>query len=110
MLSEYCGLNSPHLMSQAIPIRPELKDLLKELYTKAADKWEDIGILLGIDTRELDALKAMETHTPQSCLRDMFKIYLKRIKPQPSWSAIAEALEFLGDEELATQLRSKYCN
>ena len=31
-----------------MPVQPELRDLLKELYSKAADKWEDIGILLGI--------------------------------------------------------------
>lgn len=33
--------------------QPELKDLLKELYTKAADKGEDIGILLEIASRKL---------------------------------------------------------
>ena len=106
-LSEW--YHSPYFTFVAIPVKPKLKDILTELYTKAASKWKDIGILLGIDSRELDALKAMESHFPQSCLRGMFEIYLKRINPLPSWSAIAEALELLGDEELATQLRSRYC-
>ena len=89
-------------------MKPELKDLLKELYTKAADKWEDIGILLGIKPGRLDAIKTAENHTAQSCLREMLKIWLKRISPPPSWSAIAEAIELLGDQNLADQLRTKY--
>ena len=91
-----------------VPVKPELKDLLKELYTKAAGKWEDIGILLGIEPGRLDAIKTAENHTAQSCLREMLKIWLKRISPPPSWSAIAEAVELLGDQNLADYLRTKY--
>ena len=36
------------------PVKPELKDLLKQLYTKVADKWEDIGILLVIKDGQLN--------------------------------------------------------
>jgi hypothetical protein len=89
-------------------VKPELKDLLKELYTKASDKWEDIGILLGIDPGRLDAIKTAENHIPQSCLREMLKIWLKGVSPPPSWAAIAEAVELLGDQNLANQLRTKY--
>ena len=89
-------------------MKPELKDLLKELYTRASDKWEDIGILLGIDPGRLDAIKTAENHTAQSCLREMLKIWLKGVSPPPSWAAIAEAVELLGDQNLADQLRTKY--
>ena len=88
-----------------VPAKPELKDLLKELYTKVADKWEDIGILLGIKDGQLKAINAKDS---TSCLREMLRIWLSRVDPPPSWSAIAEAVEFLGDENLATYLRSKY--
>ena len=84
------------------------QDLVKELYSTASDSWEDIGILLGIKPSKLDAIKTAENHTSQSCLREMLKIWLKIISPSPSWSAIAEAIELLGDEKLAQNLRTKY--
>ena len=89
-------------------VKPELKDLLKELYTTASDKWEDIGILLGIHPGRLNTIKTTENHTPQSCLREMLKIWLKGVSPPPSWAAIADATEVLGDQNLADQLRTKY--
>ena len=89
-------------------MKPELKDLLKELYIRASDKWEDIGILLGIDPGRLDAIKTAENHSAQSCLREMLKIWLEGVSPPPSWAAIADAIELLGDQNLADQLRTKY--
>ena len=89
-------------------MKPELKDLIKELYTRASDKWEDIGILLGIDPGRLDAIKSAENNTPQSCLREMLKIWVTRVSPPPSWAAIAEAIEQIGDQQLAVELRTKY--
>ena len=91
-----------------LAVKPELKDLLKELYAKVSDKWEDIGILLGIEPGRLDAIKTAENHTAQSCLREMLKIWLKRVSPPPSWAAITEAVELLGDQSLADHLRTKY--
>ena len=90
------------------PMKPELRDLVKELYSTASDKWEDIGILIGIEPNVLDSIKKTENHTAQSCLREMLKIWLKRVTPSPSWSAIAEAIELLGDQNLAGHLRTKY--
>ena len=92
-------------------VKPELKDLLKELYTKVADKWEDIGVLLGIKDGQLKAIKSNDAKDSTSCLREMLRIWLSRVGPPPSWSAIAEAVEFLGYENLAAHLRSEYsCN
>ena len=93
-----------------MPVQPELKDLVKELYSKAADKWEDIGILLGIKDGQLKKIKTDNSSNSSSCLREMLRIWLSRVDPPPSWSAIAEAVGFLGDENLATHLRSQYCN
>ena len=90
------------------PMKPELKDLAKELYSTVSDKWEDIGILLGIEPGRLNAIKSAENHTAQSCLREMLKIWLNRVSPPPSWAAIAEAVELLGDQTLADRIRTKY--
>ena len=92
-------------------VKPDLRDILKELYTTtAADKWEDIGIMLGIKPSELDTIKSAENRIPQSCLREMLKLYLQKDSPPPSWAAIVEALEFVGEETLAAQIKSKHCS
>ena len=90
-----------------LTVKPELKDLIKELLTKASDKWENIGILLGIEPGRLDTIKVAE-NVPQNCLREMLKIWLKRVSPPPLWSAIADAIDLLGDQNLADHLRTKY--
>ena len=91
-----------------LPVKPALKDLMKELYTTSSDKWENIGIFLEIEQGKLDAIKAAENQVPQNCLREMLKIWLKRVSPPPSWSAIAEAIELLGDQNLAHRLKTNY--
>ena len=88
-------------------MKPKLQDLLKELY-RSASGWENIGILLGIDSKTLDSIKATEKSTSENCLREMLKVWIKKVSPPPSWSAIAEALEVVGDEHLASQIRTKY--
>ena len=98
-------------LTSDVQVKPELSDILKELYsTKAADKWEDIGIMLGIKPSDLDAIKSARNQTPQSCLREMLKLYLQKDSPPPAWTAIVEALEFVGEESLATQVKAKYCS
>ena len=88
--------------------KPDIKDLIKELYTTASDKWEFIGLLLGIKQSRLNTIKAAQSKVPENCLREMLDVWLKSVSPPPSWAAIAEAIEFLGDQQLATSLKRKY--
>ena len=87
---------------------PALKDLMKEL-NKVASKWENLGVMLGIDSGKLDTVKADHTRSCEDCLREMFKIWFKTVDPAPTWSALAEALEVLGEPKLAKELMEKYC-
>ena len=108
MLFIACNGEFTWLLGQSV--KPKLKDLLEELYTKAAGKWEDIGISLEIEDGKLEQIKTDNASDSRSCLREMLRTWLSRVDPPPSWSAIAGALERLGDENLADHLRSKYCN
>ena len=90
--------------------KPTLKQLQQELYNKATNKWKDIGIQLDIDEGQLDEIKSDTSSDSRACLREMLIVWLRRVDPPPSWSAIAEAIDFLGDKELASHLRSKYCS
>ena len=87
--------------------KPELRTVLRELI-KVDSKWENIGIFLEVDPHRLESIKTTEHHDTQNCLREMLKIWLKKINPPPSWSAIINVLECLGEEQLAHDLRSKY--
>ena len=88
--------------------KPRLKDLLRELRV-AASVWEDIGILLGIDDGQLKQIESDNASDIKACLREMLRVWLSRVDPPPSWSAIVEALKLLGEESLAAQLTGKYC-
>ena len=87
---------------------PNLKNLMAELYVTVTSKWEDIGILLGIEVGKLEGVKYEEKNNAQSCLREMLKLWLNRVSPRPTWSAIIEAIEAIGNEQLALDLRKKH--
>ena len=88
---------------------PTLKLVLKELYNKVSSKWENIGILLDIDDAPLSKIKADNHGDSGDCLREMLRIWLKKVDPPPSWNDIIEALECLGKEKLSKELKGKYC-
>ena len=88
-------------------VKPTLKDLMRELKMKAAD-WEDIGVELEVDDGTLKQIKTDNPGDSKSCLRELLRKWLSRVDPQPSWASIVEAIEGIGDEELASKLKSKY--
>ena len=88
--------------------QPTLKQVHKELYNTVANKWEDIGIQLDIEDGELAKVKADHPGESGSCLREMLRIWLKKVQPCPSWKDLVEALKVLGEEKLAVQLKKKY--
>ena len=87
---------------------PSLRELMRALRSKAAF-WEDIGVELQIDDGDLAQIRLDNAMDSRGCLREMLRKWLARVNPRPTWTAIVEALEQLGDEELAGRLRSKYC-
>ena len=77
------------------------------LYHEVADKWKMIGVLLEIPKGKLASI-AERNRDPQECLINMLEIWLDRVNPSPTWVAIIEAVEFLGEEQLGRKLRNKY--
>ena len=86
---------------------PDLKDLMIGLYCKVANKWRVIGVHLRIS--DLDSIETKHHGDSHSCLLEMLDAWLKRVDSPPTWSAIIEAVEFLGEEQLGRELREKYC-
>ena len=83
-----------------------MKELTTALYHKVASKWKVIGIQLKIS--DLASIEAKHSSDPQLCLVEMLEVWLKRVDPPPTWTAIIEAVEFLREEQLGEELRQKY--
>ena len=77
------------------------------LFHEVADKWKIIGVLLDISKGKLASI-AENYHDPQKCLLAMLETWLERVHPPPTWAAIIEAVEFLGEEQLGKTLRDTY--
>ena len=88
--------------------QPKIKELQRELSTKVANEWEDIGIQLDIEEGILKQIRTDNAGECRACLREMLRIWLSRVDPPPTWSAIAEAVEILGHEDIAKHLRTNY--
>ena len=86
--------------------RPQFAVLLKELH-QVHDDWENIGILLNIEDQKLMAIRR-DNYDSKACLREMLKVWLRRVDPRPSWQAVIDALHALGHERIANHLKSNY--
>ena len=90
------------------PTKPQLKELIDALYHKVADKWKMIGVLLEIPKGKLAGIAEKYQCDPHKCLVEMLETWLERVHPPVTWTAIIEAVEFLGEEQLRKELRDKF--
>ena len=58
----------------------------------ARSKWYAIGLNIGFSTGDLDAIKEQHKDNPDKCITEMFSIWLRRVDPVPTWSALCNAL------------------
>ena len=65
----------------------------------------NLGVLLDIKYDKLEQIRSCYSDD-KVCLREMLNIWLQQ-SPEPSWSAMAEAIEVVGHQALADQLRTK---
>ena len=82
---------------------PDLKGLMTALYHKVTNKWKMIGVQLEIS--DLDSIETKHRGDSHLCLLEVLDTWLKRVDPPPTWSAIIEAVEFLGEKQLGRELR-----
>ena len=79
------------------------------LHNTMANKWKMIGVLLEIPRGKLAIIAEKYRFDPHNCLLEMLgDNWLERVHPPATWAAIIEAVEFLGEEQLAKELRDKY--
>ena len=77
-------------------------------HTSVPSSWKMIGIKLKLPVGPLNSIAVKHQQDPQKCMVDMLELWLKRVDPPPSWNAVIDAVQFLGEEKLALELTEKY--
>ena len=88
----------------------DLRTVLEETFA-ARSKWYYIGLKLGVEASELDAIKKDNPEAVKDCYLEALKCWPKGVVPKPTWAALAEALtsDMVDEGGLAEKLREKYC-
>ena len=83
--------------------------VFEETY-EARAKWYDLGLALRVPEDALDSIK-LRCSCPKDGLREMLKTWLRRVEPQPTWTALMKALgsKLVEEGALAKGLEEKYC-
>ena len=69
-----------------------MRDLLNQVASKALDKWERIGLQLGIEPHQLNSLKTVHLGDPMKCYMDVFSLWENKAEPPFTWTTIINAL------------------
>ena len=85
----------------------DLGTVLEETFA-ARSKWYYIGLKLGVEASELDAIKKDNPEAVKDCYLEALKCWLKGVVPKPTW-AEALASDMVDEGGLAEKLREKYC-
>ena len=83
----------------------DLGELQNELHD-ISSKWYNLGLQLRIEVGQLDNIKKDNL---DECLREMLKIWLKKVNPHPTWNALIDALKcrVINEQQLANKLEEK---
>ena len=89
---------------------PRLKDVVEELH-EVKTKWRAIGIQLEVPLAALKTIGYAHKTDPEQAFADMTEEWLGQIHPEPSWSAIVDALRSrsVGEGHLASVVERKRC-
>ena len=87
----------------------DLAQVLEELHN-VSPWWYNIGLQLKLSPDTMDKIKGEESDSNVQ-LREMLKVWLKRVEPTPTWEALVQALKTrsVGRGQEANKLEEKYC-
>lgn len=86
----------------------DYKDVLEAVYP-ARGRWWFIGVVLELDTEELDCIKTKCANKIDECLAEMIRKWLKTRSLGPNWLTLVDALEdqLVGEEGVAADIKEK---
>ena len=92
-------------MSDNIPAKPILRELLDELHTVV--EWKILAVYFGLEEHDIATIQERHPRNPQHCKIDVFSRWLRR-DLNASWEKVAKALEFISERVLANNIRQRY--
>lgn len=88
----------------------KLKDLMEELH-EVKTKWRAIGIQLEVDPTKLKHINFSHKTDPEAAFLEMIEAWMVQLEPEPSWSALVDALRSrsVGETALASDIERRRC-
>lgn len=74
-----------------------------------ASEWKSLATLLGLTGSEVNRIKCENSGSVNDCLAEMLYTRQQQTNPFPTWSALANAVERLGNQRIAQEIRSMHC-
>ena len=85
---------------------------MEAIASKIPSKWERVGVSLGIDQSQLDAIDMHRRGNPLKCFSDVFTCWQQQSTPQSpaNWATLVTVLRsnYVGEEELSDTIQNTY--
>ena len=88
------------------PTTPTLKELSNAL--DSVVNWFSLGVKLGLEDHELRMIEQNYHGDNERCKLEMLSRWLRSAK-LPTWKAIVDALQLIGEHAAASKIQAKYC-
>lgn len=79
-----------------------LDNLLVQLRPEVSSCWHQFGLAIQVEKETLDAIA--KTCSPKECIVELFDVWLRNYKGQPTWGEIINALKTIGLMKLALDI------
>lgn len=73
-----------------------------------ASEWQNIAALLELPSDRIKCIRQENCMVVNDCLRAMVTEWLQQTGANPSWNALAEAVESLGNQAIAEEIRDNH--
>lgn len=95
------------LISSTVAATPTLKELSNAL--DSIVNWYSLGVKLGLKEYELSTIEQNYHGDSERCKLEMLSGWLRTAK-LPTWKAVADALQLMKEQAVASKIRAKYCS
>ena len=69
-----------------------MRDLLRRVASRAMDKWELVGLDLGIEQHQLNTISQYHPRNTIGCYSEVFNLWENRADPPFTWATIIDTL------------------
>ena len=89
-----------------------LFQFMEAVASKIPSKWKRVGVSLGMDQSQLDAINMRRLADPLECFSDVFTYWQQQSTPQSpaNWATLVTVLRsnYVGEEELSDTIQNTF--